>query len=78
MAMTEVRAPQRIVDYIIEDWGFGMYNLEAENQIYDYLYAMSPEVDIWRVWFNEDTNKLTIIAEFKDPAMASWWILKWV
>ena len=78
MAMTEVQASQRIVDYITECWGWEPYDRETENQIYDYLYAMCPEVDIWRVWFNEDTNKLTIIAEFKDPAKATWWILKWV
>jgi hypothetical protein len=78
MGMTEVQAPQRIVDYIIECWGFVLYDQETEDQIYDRLYAMCPEVDIWRVWFNEDTNKLTIIAEFKDPAKATWWILKWV
>jgi hypothetical protein len=78
MAMTEVQASQRIVDYITECWGWAPYDRETENQIYDYLYTMCPEVDIWRVWFNEDTNKLTIIAEFKDPAMATWWILKWV
>lgn len=78
MAMNEVQVPQRIVDHITECWRWEPYDRETENQIYDYLYAMSPEVDIWRVWFNEDTNKLTIIAEFKDPAMASWWILKWV
>ena len=77
MAMTEVQAPQRIVDYITESWGFELYDQETQDQIYEFLYAMCPEVDIWRVWFNEDTNQLSITAELVDPAKAIWWILKW-
>ena len=77
MAMTEVQAPQRIVDYIIECWGFVLYDQETEDQIYEFLYAKCPEVDIWSVWFNEDTNKLNITAEFKDAEKATWWMLKW-
>ena len=78
MAMTEVQAPQRIVDYIIECWGFEPYDQETEDQIYDCLYAGWPGPDVWSVWFNEDINQLNITAEFKDPAKAAWWILKWV
>ena len=77
MAMTEVQAPQKIVDYITEGWGFGMYDLEAEEQIYEFLYDKCPEVDIWSIWFNEDTYTLNIIAEFEDAEKATWWILKW-
>jgi hypothetical protein len=77
MAMTEVQAPQRIVDYIIECWGFELYDQETEDQIYDRLYAGWPGPDVWSVWFNEDKNQLSITAEFKDPAKATWWILRW-
>ena len=77
MAMTKVQAPQRIVDYITESWGFELYDQETQEQIYEFLYDKCPEVDIWSIWFNKDTYTLNIIAEFKDAEKATWWILKW-
>ena len=76
--MTSIKAPQKIVDYIIECWGnVEQYDQEAEEQIYEFLYAKCPEVDIWSVWFNEDTYELNITAEFEDHAKTTWWILRW-
>ena len=78
--MTEVPAPQQIVDYITEYWGFWgwePYDQETEDQIYDRLYAGWPGPDVWSVWFNENTHELNITAEFEDPAKATWWMLKW-